>query len=261
VLDLRRNDATTDEHNFRRSDLIEHVGRPTPVQPLFYHDATGRKNVRLCGPDNPHLLHRKMLCAPCNNVLTQPHDLAWEKLSGFLAGQHDATRFIAMRQVFGKRVQAELENLHLFFVKKLGCAIVRARDELADPVLINLAPLAKAIRMGTPAPNVFLRLVCDAGEWNGGDNANAVLIENDIAWFEFCYLVGGRGYKLFSTTAWHGAECASAGIHATARRRCVWWHTIRSSGSEPICAPSGRCLFPHVGRACDEARIGWCTAS
>jgi hypothetical protein len=200
------NDATTDEHNFKRSDLIEHVGRPTPVQPLFYHDATGRKNVRLCGPDNPHLLHRKMLCAPCNNVLTQPHDLAWEKLSGFLARQHDATRFIAMRQVFGKRVQAELENLHLFFVKKLGCAIVRARDEFADPLPIALAPLAKAIRMGTPAPNVFLRLVCDAGEWNGGDNANAVLIENDIAWFEFCYLVGGRGVQIIFNDglAWRG---------------------------------------------------------
>jgi hypothetical protein len=200
------NDATTDEHNFKRSDLIEHVGRPTPARPLFYHDATGRKNVRLHGPNNPHLLHRKMLCAPCNNGLTQPHDRAWEKFSRFLARQPTETRLVAPRQIFGKNVSAELKNLHLFFVKKLGCAVVRARDELVEPVPTDLAPLARAISEGTPAPNIYLRLVSGAGAWNGGDNANAIIIQNEIAWFEFGYFVAGRGVQVILNDglAWRG---------------------------------------------------------
>ena len=40
-----------------------------------------------------------------------------------------------------------------------------ARRRAPVPVPIDLAPLAEAIRTGTPAPNAVLKLVCDAGDW------------------------------------------------------------------------------------------------
>jgi len=75
--------ATTREHGTKRSDLRDAFSTVTQGNPLFLHNAQ-RRNRRVGSLDAKVLKLPGKLWPYCNNTRTQPHDLAWEKLSGAL---------------------------------------------------------------------------------------------------------------------------------------------------------------------------------
>ena len=75
--------ATTGEHGTKRSDLRDVFGAVAQGNPLFLHNSQQR-NRRVGSLDAKALKLPAKLCAHCNNTRTQPHDLAWEKLSAGL---------------------------------------------------------------------------------------------------------------------------------------------------------------------------------
>jgi hypothetical protein len=144
--------ADSGEHKTKRSDLKAVFGKPTQSQPLFYHDNT-RKNRRVKSLDAKLLKSPDRICQRCNNTRTQPHDLAWQRLSEFLA-QHSEVQcggFLRCDRVFPDFARQHMREVHLYFAKLFGCLI------LEGDLRIDLAPFAKAILEGRCHPNLYLK--------------------------------------------------------------------------------------------------------
>ena len=134
--------ATTGEHGTKRTDLRDAFGTVTQGQPLFLHNAK-RRNRRVGSLDAKPLKLPGKLCSKCNNERTQPHDMAWEKLSVGLRAWKPAIgpgTVIWPKRIFGADRAQEMLNVHLFFVKLFGCHIA------GNNITIGLTGLAEAIK-------------------------------------------------------------------------------------------------------------------
>lgn len=99
-----------------------------------------------------------LICAPCNNALTRPYDLAWDALSGHMQANWPLIRrrgYIDLSAVFPGRTRKEALNVHLYFVKLFGCRIVE------HGLTIDIGPFARALIAGTAHPDMRLN-PCDA---------------------------------------------------------------------------------------------------
>jgi hypothetical protein len=143
--------ADSDEHKFKRSDMVTRYGTNwPPVQQPFIFRGDGRW-IRIQGPNSGQNLYRDMLCKPCNNSRTKPFDLAYERFSTWVLSNAatlcDRTE-IDFGEVFGDSYPEETIKLLCYFVKSLGCRIVDAGAEppsalrriLTTPNIIDTAP-------------------------------------------------------------------------------------------------------------------------
>lgn len=159
------NDATTGEHKTKRSDLRAVFGKPTQETPLFYHDKSV-KNRRV-GLDAKILKSPGRICANCNNVRTQPHDRAWEKLSNALRTRHPIVApgvNVRTNKIFPYNSGREMLNVHLYFVKLFGCHIV------AHDIAIDIKGFSQAILNEKAHPSVFLKFGTHRDERTGSSN-------------------------------------------------------------------------------------------
>ena len=148
--------ATTGEHGTKRSDLRDAFGTATQSNPLFLHNAQ-RRNRRVGSLDARVLELPGRLCAHCNNTRTQPHDLAWEKLSAGLRTWTPALgpgSIIWPKRIFGDDRAQEMLNVHLYFVKLFGCHIA------GNNIPIDITGFADAIMTGKAHPHVYLNFGC-----------------------------------------------------------------------------------------------------
>jgi hypothetical protein len=168
--------GTTGEHRSKRSDIKEQLGDNGPL--YFHTDA--RRNLRLQSSNAKRLKFEPSICNSCNSARTQPHDLAWQKLSAALRGRKPPLKTgdtIRADRVFPYMTSAEMRNVHLFFVKWLGCEIVESSIPIQPPI----ETLSQAIRDGKPHPNIWLAFgvaqrdvdwvgasAVDAASFNGG---------------------------------------------------------------------------------------------
>jgi hypothetical protein len=128
----------------------------TQGNPLFLHSAQ-RRNRRVGSLDATVLKLPGKLCAYCNNTRTQPHDLAWEKLSAGLRTWNPALgagTIVWSNHIFGADRVREMLNVHLYFVKLFGCHIA------GNNIPIDIAGFADAIMQGKPHPHVYLKFWC-----------------------------------------------------------------------------------------------------
>jgi hypothetical protein len=155
------NDANSGEHLIKKSDLRDVMGKPTEAAPFYFHKpglqakAVGSLNADILKSSAP-------MCAHCNNTRTQPHDLAWETMSGWLSTRPKPLRkgqFIRGNEIFECATWQNLRGVHLFFVKTLGCLIVEAGDQAP----IDIAPFSNAIMKGRTHPEVYLQFCCGDG--------------------------------------------------------------------------------------------------
>ncbi len=101
--------------------------------------------VRFAGP----------MCKTCNSARTQPHDLAWEHLSEALRLRKPPIKpgdIIRADRIFHGNTSAQMRNVHLYFVKWLGCQLV----ESDIPISPGIDTLAHAIMKGKSHPNIWL---------------------------------------------------------------------------------------------------------
>jgi len=123
--------ADSDEHKFKRSDLVVRYGRSwsTEQQPFVIRGDGSSRWTRIQGPNDRKNLYEKLLCRPCNNARTKPFDLAYEHFSQWVLSQGatlcDKTE-INFAQVFGSGYASNVMALLCYFAKTLGCRIVDA---------------------------------------------------------------------------------------------------------------------------------------
>ncbi|MCY0853093.1 hypothetical protein [Cupriavidus sp. D39] len=145
--------ATSAEHLLKASDLRACFGAVSQDKPLYLHTDAAR-NVRKRTVKDPAFKSDALLCAPCNNALSQPYDRAWERLSAALRAHPSLFpgRLINLGKVFQGPAKDAMRHVHLYFVKVLGCRIVE------HGIPIDIGPFAQALRAGTAHPHVHLAI-------------------------------------------------------------------------------------------------------
>ncbi len=131
----------------------------------LYRTDAGTRNEILQGPGATRLTLGAPICGRCNNELTQPHDKAWDQLRTYLianwpavvaAGEFD------LQKIFPHDTNVQACNVHLYFVKVLGCVIVE------HGLSIPLEGFIDALLNRRPHRNLHL-LFAEAGN-NDTDN-------------------------------------------------------------------------------------------
>lgn len=153
-------DATTGEHIVKRSDLALLFPHVTQAAPVFVQKQQNR-NVEVGSLRSGKLTHPAKICAKCNNNLTQPHDNAWQRLSGAMRAHTpklEPGAAFRVQRAFPSHTHKSLLQVHLFFLKAFGC-MIKSGD-----VDIPLAPFANAILQGRAHPNVYLKFGCGIDE-------------------------------------------------------------------------------------------------
>jgi hypothetical protein len=169
--------ADTDEHRRKRSDLIARYGSSwtRAQQPFVIRGDGSSRWTRIQGPNDRKILYEKMLCAPCNNVRTQPFDQAYQQFSEWVLASA-ATLYgyegIDFAEIYGDAYVEKGLDLMRYFAKSLGCRIVAAgikpppvlRQILTDGGRSDTKPLAV-----TFAIDEFWRRIDPTGRIIGDD--------------------------------------------------------------------------------------------
>ena len=146
------NNAKTGEHKTKASDLRALYGGVSQQKPLYFH--TDQKlNQKVGSIRSKKFKFDSLICSDCNNARTSRHDKAWEHFSKILREKSPAIKkgdMIDLETVFSESVSESMLDVHLFFVKLFGCAIVEHK------VPIDILPFSTAILQQIPHPKVFL---------------------------------------------------------------------------------------------------------
>ena len=145
-------EATTGEHMAKASDLRSMFGKISASAPLYMHTPT-KRNQPVNGIKSDKLKYKFRLCPRCNNERTQPHDQAWEALSGYLRSRQPPIRpglTVRLTPVFPGSVNRSMLNVHLFFLKLFGCLIAE------NSVPLTLAEFSACILKSEAHPRVHI---------------------------------------------------------------------------------------------------------
>src|SRR4051812_25272118 len=118
-------EGTTGEHITKRSDIKAVLGATGP----FHLHNGQRRNITLQSLNTKKLKSTAPMCNRCNSARTQPHDYAWESLSDALRLRTPVLKLgdiVRTDRIFPYDTAKQMLNVHLFFVKWLGCQIVES---------------------------------------------------------------------------------------------------------------------------------------
>lgn len=148
--------ADSREHLVKASDVRSRFGKASASKPLFIHSRE-RKNERVLGLKSNKMKSNAPICAKCNNEITQPYDVAWEKLSAYLCSRRQPLRYgdkINLKKVFPGSVRASMKDVQLFFVKGFGFKIVEGNAP------IDIRPFSEALLQRQAHPSLHIA-ICD----------------------------------------------------------------------------------------------------
>jgi hypothetical protein len=191
--------ATTGEHRTKRTDLRAEFSEPVQAQRLYYHD-NNRKNRIVQSLNSDILKFPKSLCAYCNNTRTQPHDFAWATFSDGIRHRQPRVSVgsvVRANRIFRYNTAAHMLNVHLYFVKLIGCHVVEHN------IAVDLNPLSQAILNNHACANIFLKLGIPSGfagePWIGASNADAYqnAADGKIARISWLQIYGEFAVQLF----------------------------------------------------------------
>jgi hypothetical protein len=162
-------EGTTGEHITKRSDIKAVLGA---TGPLHLHNRQ-RSNIKLQSLNAKRLKSTAPMCNTCNSARTQPHDYAWEALSDALRLRRPALKYgniVRANRVFPYDTAKEMLNVHLFFVKWLGCQIVESNIPISPPI----DTFSKAIMTDKPHQNIWLAFGMSGRDgWVGSSDIGA----------------------------------------------------------------------------------------
>lgn len=118
------NVANSAEHRIK-ADVAKQIGNP------FYHVSFHGKNSWIKSPKSKKLKYRKSLCQDCNNSKSQPWDKSYSLFARFLKNNQQID-FLNFKIIYGVNYITELKNLHLYFAKSLGCALIESELKLPN---------------------------------------------------------------------------------------------------------------------------------
>jgi len=162
-------EGTTGEHITKRSDIKAVLGA---TGPLHLHNRQ-RRNIKLQSLNAKKLKSAAPICNTCNSARTQPHDYAWEALSEALRLRRPVLKhgdIVRTNRIFPHNTAKQMLNVHLFFVKWLGCRIVESNIPISPPI----ASFSEAIVNQRPHPNIWLSFgMSDRAGWVGASDVSA----------------------------------------------------------------------------------------
>jgi hypothetical protein len=204
----RENDGTTGEHKIKKSDLRDVLGNPSQAAPFWYHKpdltakAVGSLKAGILKSAAP-------MCAHCNNARTQLHDRAWEEMSAWFTRRKAFRRGQAVRanRIWRYDTRKKMRDVHLFFLKALGCVIAEAKDNAP----IDLEPFSAAIMNNRIHPEVYLQFC--SGDGSVGRHFDCIQLDTGHVFAVLTYRIkfitvnalyaqAGGGWESLSR-AWH----------------------------------------------------------
>lgn len=204
----RENEGNTGEHKIKRSDLKDVLGNPSQAAPFWYHkpDLT----AKAVGSLKADILKSAApICAHCNNTRTQPHDRAWEEMSGWLRnkGKFREGQVIRANRIFRYDTRRKMRDVHRFFLKSLGCIVA----EDPDNAPIDIEAISSAIMNNRTHPEVYLQFCC--GDGSVGRHFDCIKLETGPVFAVLTYRIAfitinvlyaqaGGGWQSLSQT-WH----------------------------------------------------------
>ena len=144
--------AKTREHKIKASDLLLHFGSITQNNPAVRWPKNKRQEY-IKSQKSPKFTFDSLLCACCNNSLTQPYDKAWETLSKYFfknRNSHICNSRWEPKKVFPGYSKTQMLNVHLYFIKWFGC---KARDV---DLPIDFSRLSECLKRNIPNENFYL---------------------------------------------------------------------------------------------------------
>jgi hypothetical protein len=142
--------ADTAEHKIASDVRI--VAPPLSVaNPAYLQINSVATNKAIASAPSNALAFPTSICGYCNNTGTQRYDDVWRRLSQYL---HADWRDIVARgsfdlaKVFGTDAAAQSLNVHLYFVKLLGCKLH------AEKIRVDLSSLSAALLARVPHPEI-----------------------------------------------------------------------------------------------------------
>jgi hypothetical protein len=173
-------EGTTGEHRSKRSDIKAELNTTGSV---YLHTETQR-NEKLQSINATKLKFQSPLCNRCNSQRTQPHDRAWEKLSQSLRTRRPGIRpgdIIRANRIFPYDTSTQMLNVHLWFVKWLGCQVAESKICI-DP---GIDSLADAIINGKAHSNIWLAYGCAHGGWVGASNLDTARLNARSSGYDY----------------------------------------------------------------------------
>jgi hypothetical protein len=154
------NPADSGEHRFKATDIRARAAGISQQNPIRMHHGVkqlgnDKINVPVASAKSTRLMFERSICKHCNNARTAPYDDAWQQLSEELTGNwrtiREAGRLNLMRP-FPHDTQALAIDVHLYFVKMLGCKIFE------DRLALDLKAFAQALMTRRPHPEIGLMI-------------------------------------------------------------------------------------------------------
>jgi len=149
------NPSNSREHSIKASDMRQEFPKISQSAPIFRHE-DGKRSRRIGSAKSDRLKSTAPICRKCNTVRTQPFDLAWELFSAYIKVHRSEimrSRSIPAKNIFKGNRRQSLLNVHLFFLKHLGCRIIE------EQVPIEIDELANCIREVIAHPEFFIEFV------------------------------------------------------------------------------------------------------
>jgi hypothetical protein len=202
--------GTTGEHRSKRSDINDQLGDGA----LYLHNDQ-RRNRKIQSSSAKLLKFEPSICNGCNSARTQPHDLAWEKLSAALRRRKPPLKtgdIVRANRIFRYGTSAEMLNVHLFFVKWLGCQIVESGISIEPPI----GTFSRAIMGGKSHLNIWLAfgVAPRSDDWVGASNLDCASFSSGAKYDYLCrfYEVGALSVRVRFSSAklkddWHPNLC------------------------------------------------------
>jgi hypothetical protein len=174
-------EGTTGEHLSKRSDIKAELGG---TGSLYLHNRQ-RRNFKLQSLNSKKLKSTAPMCNTCNSARTQPHVYAWEALSNALRLRRPTLRpgdVVRANRVFRYDTNKQMLNMHLFFVKWLGCQIVESNIPISPPI----DTFSEAIMNHNPHKNIWLSFgMSNRDGWVGSSDVGAAAFTSGSGAFDY----------------------------------------------------------------------------
>jgi hypothetical protein len=140
--------ANSREHKHKKTDMTREFG-PGP-----YVGDSGvvrgfEETLRpVQGPGSDELKFARVLCATCNNVRSQPFDMAYDTFTTFVINNEDSiirARRFRFSDVYGGAWRSARENVAKYYVKHVGCRLAQAGIKVEQPILDYLDGRSKVL--------------------------------------------------------------------------------------------------------------------
>lgn len=172
--------------------LLGPVSRENPV---FFH-TKNQINKRVGSFKNEVFKFSKIMCARCNNTVTQPYDKAWETASSWFFKNENFIKEgdkFRWNRIFPNDTRKNMIFVQLFFTKLMGCCLHVSGYQF------DRKEFSKSIISGRINPSIYLKLNVSQNPSFGVSDLviNPVNSKNEVEEAAWSYQIGKLHIHVF----------------------------------------------------------------